>query len=117
MIRRSIGMLVAFMLVICISSFAFARGAPTKKAFASNAIVTEQAAPVANLVPVMTGYDVIQNITTERRDLSIAQNKLKVDTSAQMRLSTTVDWRSRFYARNHRGEPDPTCRSGTNAKR
>lgn len=94
--RTTFGMLIAFMLVITISSFAFARGAPTKqKAFTSNTAV-EMVSPVVATVPAQVGYDVIENISQESRDLAIAQNTFDVDTSAQMRLSTTGARRSNY---------------------
>jgi hypothetical protein len=80
----SVLMVIAFAISIAV----VARAAPTKqKAFTSNAAV-EMLSPTVASVPVMTGYDVIQNLT-EPRDLSIAQNTFDVDTSAQMRLSST----------------------------
>lgn len=105
MIRRSIGMLVALMLVISIASFAFARGAPTKKAFTSKAVVAERVTPQAVTVPAQAGYDVIQNLTEPR--VSNTQDVSAV-TTGRRRLSSTVDWRStnaRFTVRTARSAP------------
>lgn len=93
---------IAFM----VSIVAVARAAPTKKkAFTSNAAV-EMVSPELATVPTMSGYDVIQNITTEQRDLSIAQNTLDANT-AQMRLSPTR------AVNPLKPTPAATCRSGT----
>src|SRR5437773_2642951 len=93
MFRRLIGMLVAFMLAISIASFAFARGAPNKKAFASKAdAVIEMVAPTPVAIPLMSGYDVIQNISVQPR-MANAQHFAAVTTDSR-RLSSTVDWRS-----------------------
>lgn len=90
MIRRSIGMMIAFMLVVSISSFAFARGTP-QKAFTSRAAIV-QTSPVAT-VPAQVGYDVIQNITTELC-VSNTINAVQIAfTTARRGLSPTVDWR------------------------
>lgn len=91
--KKSIGLLIAVMLAISIASVALARGAPTKqKAFTSKAAV-ESVSPTIVSAPVMTGYDVIENIS-EQRDLSIAQNQVDVVTTARRGLSTTVGWQS-----------------------
>ena len=96
---------VAFM--ISVFSIGLARGAPTKqKAFASNAAV-EMVSPVLATVPTMIGYDVIQNISNETRDLSIAQNTFDVDTSTARRLSPTR------AVNLLKPTPAATCRSGT----
>lgn len=77
------------LLVISLVSIALARAAPTKeKVITDQAIVSVQAAPVIASVPPMTvGYDVICNLSTARQSAS-------VDTSTQLRLSATVDWRN-----------------------
>jgi hypothetical protein len=91
MIRRSIGMLIAFMLVVCISSFAFARGTP-QKAFSSKAAVV-QVSPSVATVPALVGYDVIQNISHDLNALKETAGS-EADTSERRGLSTTVGWRS-----------------------
>lgn len=92
MIRKTFGMLIALMLVVCISSFAFARGAPTRqKAFASNTAV-EMVSPQVATVPVLTGYDVIQNLTTEPR-VSNVLTAVSDSAYTATRQSTTGDER------------------------
>jgi hypothetical protein len=62
MIRRSVGLLVVLALMVCMASVVFARGGPPgDKVVTSKAAVTIVTPTVAN-VPVLTGYDVIQNI-------------------------------------------------------
>lgn len=103
MIRRFAVMLFA-VLFVCSIVVITARAGPNKqKAFTSNAGV-EMVSPLLATVPTMNGYDVIENLSTESRDLSIAQN-YKVDTLARWRLSPTRAVSSRpVQAR---------CRSGT----
>lgn len=90
--RKLVTMLMTIAFVFSIAVIA-ARAAPPEKAFASNA-VAEVVSPVVVAAPVMIGYDVIQNISTQTRDQLIAQNTFGVDTSAKRRLSSTVGWRS-----------------------
>lgn len=76
----------------------FAQAAPSKKQIVQPAIVAPAVTPVAELqsVPLMTGFDVIQNLSTP----------LTADTSEQVRLRTTGDWRSRSsYLSMPRPEP------------
>lgn len=90
--KRFVGMLmlVAFALSIAV----VARAAPTKqKAFAPNA-VAEVVLPVVVTAPVMTGYDVIENISTGSRGLSIAQDTFESRYVGAARLSPTRAWHS-----------------------
>lgn len=93
MIRKSIGLLAVVALMVCMASVVFARGGPPPgKSFTSTAAV-EKVSPSVASVPVMTGYDVIQNISKESRALIGAQDVSAVTTDNR-RLSSTVDWRS-----------------------
>lgn len=87
--RRIVSVLMTIAFVASIAVIV-ARAAPTKKAFTSKAAV-ESVAPIVANVPVMNGYDVIQNMTTGTRDELIAQNTFKVDTSTARRQSPTRD--------------------------
>jgi hypothetical protein len=90
MIKRTLMVLMTFAFVLSIAVIV-ARGAPAKqKAFTSKA-VAETVAPVVETAPVMTGYDVIQNSTTEPRRIATVISFFE---SARRRLSPTVDWRS-----------------------
>lgn len=93
MIRKSIGLFVVLALMVCMASVVFARGGPPgKKAFTSKAAVVT-ASPTIATVSVLSGYDVIQNLTTEPR---ISNALIAVSESAYTakRLSPTGDWRS-----------------------
>lgn len=107
MIRRSLGMMVVLVFVLALTSVAFARGTP-QKAFASKAdAVIETIAPTPAVVPVLTGYDVIQNITTERRD-SFAQIAVSDPAYTAKRQSTTGDERltnAMFTSQTSRSSP------------
>ena len=93
MIQRSIGILVVLALMVCMASVVFARGGPPPgKSVASKAAVEVVTPTVAN-VPVLTGYDVIQNISQESRVLANAQPFSAVTTDRRSR-SSTGDWRS-----------------------
>lgn len=90
--KRFVGMLLVMAFAFSIAVVASASPPTKQKAFMSNAAV-ETVSPVIVRAPVMTGYDVIENISQESRDLSIAQDAFDVDTSARMRLSSTRAWR------------------------
>lgn len=92
--KLSVRMLIVLVFALSVATVALARGTPTKqKAFTSNAAV-EVVSPIVTTAPVMIGYDVIENISTQTRDQLIAHNTLNVDTSARSRLSSTRAWRS-----------------------
>lgn len=107
--KRIVTMLMAIAFVVSITVIA-ARAAPTKKAFTSKAAVG-MVLPLLATVPTMTGYDVIQNLSTETRIQLIAQNTFEVDTSTRGSRSPTRD--VNLYSR----DSEPTCRSGTSKKR
>lgn len=93
MIRRSVGLLVAILFAFSIMAFALAREGPTKqKAFTPVIAVKTVTPTVANVAPVMTGYDVIQNLTTESRVLANSESYGAVTTDRGSR-STTGDER------------------------
>lgn len=105
--KRLAVFLVVFAFAVMMTSVARARGAPTKqKAFTSKVEVVQAVSPVVACAPVMTGYDVIQNLS-ESRDLSIAQNTFDVVTTASRRLSPTVAWYSNQGDRIDRARSSP----------
>lgn len=85
------GMLTAFVLMaFALSIIALARGAPDKKTFTDQAIVSVSVAPtVANVPPMTNGFDVIQNYSTAYSRFASAS--VFADTSAVTGLSTTGD--------------------------
>ena len=93
--RKLISFAIVAAFMLCMASIALARGAPSKeKAFSDQAIVSVRVAPaVANVPPMTTGFDVIQNMTTAYPRLANANNQ-DVDTSARGSRSTTVAERS-----------------------
>ena len=102
-----------FVALIAMFALAFAAvtfAAPIAKKQKADALQRQSidaAAPTVASVPLMNGYDVIQNITSESRDLSIAQNQATVVTTARMRLSPEVDWCSPNQARLNHTRPRP----------
>ena len=95
MIRKSLSLAIVAAFMLCMASIALARGAPTReKAFSDQAIVSVHVAPtVANVPPMTTGFDVIQNITTAYPRLANVNNQ-DSDTSGTREQSTTVAERS-----------------------
>lgn len=74
--------------MLAMTSIALARGAPNEKTFTDQAIVSVDVSPVVANVPLMTGFDVIQNQNTAVIRAGNAQHyKTKVETG----LSTTGD--------------------------
>lgn len=111
MINKLGSVAIVAVLVLCMASIALARGAPTKqKAFTSQAVVSVQVAPVvANVPPMTTGFDVIENISTPAYSRLATANQYSADTSATLRLSSTVDWRTltSSVTRQARSGPQP----------
>jgi hypothetical protein len=100
-----IPVLVVIAMLVFASIIAFARGAPNGQIHAQ-ATVTVEAPVVANVVPVMNGFDVIQNVTAYSR---LASVKEITDTSDATGLSTTGDERgltSGFYLARSGPHPD-----------
>jgi len=93
--KRSLMALMSIAFVLSLAVIV-ARAAPTKqKAFASN-VVVEAVSLVVVAAPVMIGYDVIENISKESRDLSIAQNTFEGRYIGAAGLSPTRAWRSSY---------------------
>lgn len=93
MIQKFVGFLVVMAFTLSLATVALARGAPTKKAFTAQAAVSVDVSPiVANVPPMVVGYDVIENLPAYPRLASA--NQYIADTSDATRLSPTVDWRS-----------------------
>jgi Flp pilus assembly protein CpaB len=90
---RMICFLVTLAAIFSLASIALARGAPpTKEKSIHQAIAVETTAPTVAKVPLMTGYDVIQNISEVPRDYNARH--LPTITTVKMGLSTTDAWRS-----------------------
>jgi hypothetical protein len=109
--KKLVSVAIVAVFMLCMTSVALARGAPTReKAFSDQAIVSAHVAPVvANVPPMTTGYDVIENISTPAFSRLASANHYSVDTSATLRLSATVDWRtltSASIARSARSGPN-----------
>lgn len=89
--KRFVPMLCAVALVLSFLTLASARGAPNTAETAQAAV---SVTPVVTAdVPSMTGYDVIQNLSTEPRAL-ISAEPFRLSLTVKRRLSPTVYWRS-----------------------
>lgn len=69
--RQMVFTLLTMALVISVVSISLARAGPTKKTFMADQVSTiDVAAPTmaSRAVPLMTGYDVICNLTTEYKN-------------------------------------------------
>lgn len=107
---KLVPMFVAIVLMVSLASVALARGAPTNEnAFSDQSTVSVHVAPTVANVPIMTGFDVIENISTPAFPRFAIANQPAADTSGMREQSTTGDERSRQSA-----STSYTARSGPN---
>lgn len=86
---KLVSVFLAIVLMVSLASIALARGAPNENVFTDQAIVSVDVAPTVANVPVMTGFDVILNISSPAFSRLANVNKTS-DTSVERRQSTTV---------------------------
>jgi hypothetical protein len=90
--RSFVSLAIVTVFVLCMATFALARGAPTRqKAFTAHAVVSAHVAPtVANVAPMTLGYDVIENMSTAYPRPRLASVNQYIATAERGSRSTTV---------------------------